>query len=84
MKRQFQEENLFYIRFDNEIENNWLQMCYLLDGKTDQAVIMVEDKTSEKFITKKFNTSSIFEFSDWMVDRWTQFLDREFKKKKAS
>lgn len=78
------EENLFYIRFDNEIEDNFLQMIYLLDGKTDQAVIVVEDKTSEKFITKKFNTSSIFEFSDWMVDRWTQFLDREFKKKKAS
>ena len=78
------EENLFYIRFDNEIEDNWLQMCYLFDGKTDQAVIVVEDKTSEKYIEKKFNTSSIFQFSDWMVDRWTQFLDREFKKKKAS
>tara|TARA_B100001013_G_scaffold332329_1_gene248484 strand:+ start:373 stop:987 length:615 start_codon:yes stop_codon:yes gene_type:complete len=78
------EENLFYVRLDSEIENNWLMLCYLEDGKTDNAVIVVEDKTSEEYITKKFNTSSVFEYSDWMVDRWTQFLDREFKKKKAS
>ena len=78
------EENLFYVRLDSEIEDNWLMLCSLESGKTDNAVIVVEDKTTEKYITKKFNTSSIFEFSDWMVDRWTQFLDREFKKKKAS
>ena len=67
---------------DTEIEDNWLMLCYLEDGKTDKAVIVVEDKTSEKFITKKFNTSSIFQYNDWMVDRWTQFLDREFMKRK--
>ncbi len=79
------EEDLFYIRLDNEIEeDNWLMLCYLEDGKTDEAVIVVEDKTSDKYFTKKFNTSSIFQYNDWMVDRWTQFLDREFKKKKAS
>ena len=73
------EENLFYIRLDNEIEENWLMNVYLLDGKTDKPVIIVEDKTSEKYITKQFNTSSIFLYSDWMVDRWTQFLDKQFK-----
>ena len=73
------EENLFYIRLDNEIEENWLMNIYLLDGKTDKPVIIVEDKTSEKYITKQFNTSSIFLYSDWMVDRWTQFLDKQFK-----
>ena len=78
------EENLFYIRLDNEIEDNWLMMCYLLDGKTDKPIIVVEDKTHEKYITKQFNASSIFDFSDWMVDRWTQFLDREFSKKKEN
>ena len=76
------EENLFYIRLDSEIEDNWLMMCYLLDGKTDKPIIVVEDKTSEKYITKQFNISSIFQYSDWMVDRWTQFLDREFMKRK--
>ena len=78
------EENLFYIRLDNEIEENWLMMFYLLDGKTDKPVIVVEDKTDEKYITKKFNTSGIFQYSDWMVDRWTQFLDREYKKKRSN
>ncbi len=73
------EENLFYIRLDNEIEENWLMMCYLLDGKTDKPVIVVEDKTAEKYITKQFDTSSIFSYSDWMVDKWTQFLDKQFK-----
>ena len=59
-------------------------MIYLLDGKTDKPVIVVEDKTSEKYITKEFNTSGVFGFSDWIVDRWTQFLDREFKRKKSN
>ena len=73
------EENLFYIRLDDEVEENWLMNVYLLDGKTDKPVIVVEDKTAEKYITKQFNTSNIFQYSDWMVDRWTQFLDRQFK-----
>ena len=76
------EENLFYIRLDSEPESNWLMMIYLLDGKTDKPVIIIEDKTGEKYITKQFNTSNIFQYSDWMVDRWTQFLDREFFKNK--
>ena len=75
------EENLFYIRFDNEIEDNWLMLIYLEDANPDKQTIVVEDKTSEKYLSKKFNTNSIFSYSDWMVDRWTEFLDREFKKK---
>ena len=78
------EENLFYIRLDSEIEENWLMMCYLLDGKTDKPVIVVEDKTAEKYITKQFDASSIFQFTDWLVDRWTQFLDRQYKLKKST
>ena len=75
------EENLFYIKLDNEIEDNWLMLIYLEDSNPDKQTIVIEDKTSEKYITKKFNTTSIFSYSDWMVDRWTQFLDRQFKKK---
>ena len=78
------EENLFYIKLDNEIEDNWLMLIYLEDSNPDKQTIVIEDKTSEKYITKKFNTTSIFSYSDWMVDRWTQFLDREFKKKKTN
>ena len=78
------EENLFYIKLDSEIEDNWLMLIYLEDSNPDKQTIVVEDKTSEKYMTKKFTTSSIFSYSDWMVDRWTQFLDREFKKKKVS
>ena len=76
------EENLFYIRFDNEIEDNWLMFIYLKDGLAEKQTIIVEDKTSEKYITKEFSTSSIFSFQNWMVDRWTEFLDREYKKRK--
>ena len=79
------EENLFYIRLDSEVEEkNWLMLIFLEDQNPDKKIIVVEDKTADKYITKKFSTSSIFDFIDWMVDRWTQFLDREFKKKKAS
>ena len=78
------EENLFYIRLDNAVEDNWLSLIYLKDGNLDKPTIVVEDKTSEKYITKEFSSSSVFNFSDFMVDRFTDFLDREFKKKKAS
>ena len=73
------EEDLFYIRLDNESEENRLMNVYLLYVNTDKPVIVVEDKTAEKYITKQFNTPNIFLYTDWMVDRWTQFLDRQFK-----
>ena len=30
------EENLFYIRLDNETEDNWLMLIYLRDGNPDK------------------------------------------------
>ena len=78
------EENLFYIRLDNKVEDDYLSLIYLKDGNLDKPTIVVEDKTSEKYITKEFSSSSVFTFSDFMVDRYTQYLDRAFKKKKAS
>ena len=77
-------QELCFNDVDNEIEDNWLMLIYLEDSNPDKQTIVIEDKTSEKYITKKFNTTSIFSYSDWMVDRWTQFLDREFKKKKTN
>ena len=78
------EENLFYIRLDNAEEDNFLSLIYLKDGNLDKPIIVVEDKTSEKYITKEFSSSSVFTFSDFMVDRFTNFLDKEFKKNKAN
>ena len=78
------EENLFYIRLDNEIEENWLMNVYLLDGKTDKPVIIVEDKTNpEKSISYEYKASEIFKFSDTLVDSLTDLLDREIKKRKV-
>ena len=78
------EENLFYIRYDDESENEYKMLISLEEGQNlDQESIIVEDKTDETYITKSFSTNSIFAYSDWMVDRWVNHLDRS-RKKKAS
>ena len=79
------EENLFYIRYDSDNEDNWLMLIYLEDTNPDKETIVVEDKTDEKYITKTFNTNSVFAYSDWMVDRWVNHLARvRDRQKKAS
>ena len=56
-------------------------LIYLEDSNPAKENIIVEDKTNvEKHITKSFKPSQIFAYSDWMVDRWTEHLDRELKK----
>lgn len=75
------EENLFYIRYDDETEDNFLMLIYLEDGSPDKETIVIEDKTDEKYITKSFSTNGVFSYSDWMVDRWVHHLDRTRKKK---
>ena len=77
------EENLFYIRYDDETEDNYKMLIYLEDQNLDKETIVVEDKTDEKYITKSFSTNSVFSYSDWMVDRWVHHLDRA-RQKKAS
>ena len=75
------EENLFYIRYDDETEDNYKMLIYLEDQNLDKETIVVEDKTDEKYITKSFSTNSVFSYSDWMVDRWVHHLDRARQKK---
>ena len=77
------EENLFYIRYDNEDENNWIFLIYLENGGNDKKIITVEDKSDEsKNILKKFNTNEVFGYSDFLTDRIVAHLDRVFKKRK--
>ena len=75
------EENLFYIRYDDETEDNYKMLIFLEDQNLDKETIVVEDKTDEKYITKSFSTNSVFSYSDWMVDRWVHHLDRARQKK---
>jgi hypothetical protein len=73
------DENLFYVRYDNEIEENWIFLVYLED---DQKTIAVEDKSDEqKNIVKKFNTNQVFAYSDFLTDRIVAHIDRAYKKK---
>jgi len=77
------EENLFYIRYDNESEDRWIFLIYLEDDNNDKKTIAVEDKSDEsKNVLKKFNTSEVFTYSDFLTDRIVEHLDRIFKKKK--
>ena len=79
------EENLFYIRYDNEVEDNWIFLIYLEDNNTDSKTITIEDKSDEsKNILKKFNTNEVFAYSDFLTDRIVGHLDRIFKKKKEA
>ena len=79
------EENLFYIRYDNEIEDNWIFLIYLEDDDTDKKTIAVEDKSDEsKNIVKKFNTNEVFAYSDFLTDRIVAHLDRLFQKRKEA
>ena len=79
------EEDLFYIRYDNEIEDNWIFLIYLEDDDTDKKTIAVEDKSDEsKNIVKKFNTNEVFAYSDFLTDRIGAHLDRLFQKRKEA
>ena len=79
------EENLFYIRYDTEIEDNWIFLIYLEDDDTDKKTIAVEDKSDEsKNIVKKFSTNEVFAYSDFLTDRIVAHLDRLFQKSKEA
>jgi len=79
------EENLFYIRYDNEIEDNWIFLIYLEEDNTDKKTIAVEDKSDEsKNIVKKFSTNEVFAYSDFLTDRIVAHLDRLFQKRKEA
>ena len=80
------EENLFYIRYDTEIEDNtWIFLIYLENDDTDKKTIAVEDKSDEsKNIVKKFSTNEVFAYSDFLTDRIVAHLDRLFQKSKEA
>ena len=79
------EENLFYIRYDTEIEDNWIFLIYLEDDDTIKKTIAVEDKSDEsKNIVKKFSTNEVFAYSDFLTDRIVAHLDRLFQKSKEA
>ena len=74
------EENLFYIRYDDEIEENFIFLIYLEDNNK---TITIEDKSDEsKHVVKKFETNMVFSFSDYLTDRIVAHLDRLFQKGK--
>ena len=78
------EENLCYIRYDDNPDDDWLILIYLEDSNPEKETIVVEDKTNpEKYVTKSFQTREIFAYSDYLVDQMTSHIDRE-RQKKAS
>ena len=78
------EENLCFIRYDDNPDDDWLILIYLEDSNPAKETIIVEDKTNpEKRVTKSFQTRDIFAYSDYLVDQMTSHIDRE-RQKKAS
>ena len=78
------EENLCFIRYDDNPDDDWLMLIYLEDSNPAKETIVVEDKTNpEKYVTRSFQTREIFAYSDYLVDQMTSHIDRE-RQKKAS
>ena len=78
------EENLCFIRYDDNSDDDWLILIYLEDSNPAKETIIVEDKTNpEKHVTTSFQTRDIFAYSDYLVDQMTSHIDRE-RQKKAS
>ena len=78
------ESNECFIRYDDSPDEDWLILIYLEDSDAKKGKIIVENKTNpEKYETKTFSTKEIFAFSDYMVDCFTNHIDRE-RQKKAS
>jgi len=74
------EENLCFIRYDDNSDDDWLILIYLEDSNPAKETIIVEDKTNpEKYVTKSFQTKEIFTYSDYLVDQMTSHIDRERK-----
>ena len=72
------EENLCFIRYDDNSDDDWLILIYLEDSNPAKETIIVEDKTNpEKHVTKSFQTREIFAYSDYLVDQMTSHIDRE-------
>ena len=72
------EENLCFIRYDDNSDDDWLILIYLEDSNPAKETIIVEDKTNpEKHVTKSFQTRDIFAYSDYLVDQMTSHIDRE-------
>tara|TARA_A100001011_G_scaffold376657_1_gene439467 strand:- start:6237 stop:7391 length:1155 start_codon:yes stop_codon:yes gene_type:complete len=75
------ETSEILIKFDEEVDDNWLMLVYLKDNNPSSNII-VEDKTStEKNISTEYKTNEIFRFSDALVDSLTAMIDREYNKK---
>ena len=75
------ETSEFFIKLDEESDENWIMLVYLKDNNPDSNIV-VEDKTNhEKIFSQEYKSSEIFQFSDSMVDSLTAMIDREYQKK---
>ena len=72
------------IRYDGELDENFLVLVYLENSDEKQGKIIVENKLNpERYETKSFFRSQIFQYSDYLVESLCNHIDRE-RQKKAS
>ena len=72
------------IRYDDEVDENFLVLVYLENSDEKQGKIIVENKSNpERYETKSFLRSQIFQYSDYLVESLCNHIDRE-RQKKAS
>ena len=72
------------IRYDDEMDENFLVLVYLENSDEKQGKIIVENKLNpERYETKSFFRSQIFQYSDYLVESLCNHIDRE-RQKKAS
>lgn len=81
--KRFENSEIF-IKLDEDEDEKWLILVYIKDNNPDSGII-VEDKTNpEKNVSLEYKTNEIFKFSDTLVDSLTNFIDREFQKKRVN
>ena len=79
------ETNELFIRYDDELDEDWLLLIYLQDSDPKKGKVIVENRSNpEKSETKIFELKQIFGYSDYLVDSMTSHIDQEHKKQQTN
>ena len=75
------ETSEIFIKFDDEIDENWIILVYLKDNDPNSNIIVEDKSNPSKNMSNEYQPNEIFRFSDSIVDSLTSMIDREYKRK---
>lgn len=75
------ETSEIFIKFDDEIDENWIILVYLKDNDPNSNIIVEDKSNPPKNMSNEYQPNEIFKFSDSIVDSLTSMIDREYKRK---